>query len=98
MIVADIHLTACNFSGGGFVHNVRFDDLAKAEAEYERVAALMLKRADRGNDLPKTVEVVGVNKITLPLDDIHSVALSDFAEANEQEAGVRDAFPNLFKR
>jgi hypothetical protein len=99
MIVAEVHLTEGGFGDHGFVHIIRFDDLAKATAEYARVADLMTKKSERGNDLPKLIEVEGAhNKVSLPLDHLRSVGLADFAKGNEQEAGVRDAFPNLFKR
>ena len=99
MIVADLYLTEGGFGDKGLCHVVRFDDLAKAMAEYERVVDLIKRKSDRGNDLPKLIEVEGTgNKVSLPLDNLRVVGLTDYAKANEQEAGVRDAFPNLFKR
>ena len=35
---------------------------------------------------------------TFPLDHLSSIALADYAIQNEQWNGVRDSFPNLFKR
>jgi hypothetical protein len=48
--------------------------------------------------LEKTVVISGISEFTCPLDEITSIGWVDFAHANEQEAGMRDAFPNLFKR
>lgn len=99
MIVAEVNLTEESFGGGGIIHTVKFNDAAKAAAEYTRVADLLQRRGDRANDLPKIVEVDGGsgNKLSLPLEIVRSVGLVDFAQANAEAAGVRDAFPNLFK-
>lgn len=100
MIVANIEIVLA----GGFAvtvlrHSVGFDDVAAAEAEYQRVADLMDKRAERSNDVPKMIEINGAvgTKLSVPTDHISSVALIDFALANEHERGVRDAFPHLFQ-
>lgn len=81
-------------------HTVGFTKLEKAQSEYDRVAALLTKRNERGNDLPKTVEIDGDSggKFTVGMDDISSIALLDFAWANEQEKGVAEAFPFLFRK
>lgn len=98
MIVATINMTtSAGFGRDGFVHRVDFADLDAAKAEYERIAKLMLDKEERKNDLPKMVEVSGVGKVTIPLDSICSVGLEDFAWANEQLAGMHDAYPNLRK-
>lgn len=100
MIVAEIHLTEGGFGDRGHVHIVAFSTLEKAYSEYDRVASIMLRREERTNDLPKMIEIDGDggNKTTLPLDHIRSIGLVDYAKVNAQQAGVRDAFPNVFKR
>lgn len=81
-------------------HSVGYSDLQQARADYERVVALMKRRREQGNDLPAivTLDGAGGSSLTVPLDDITAVGLADFALANEQEAGVKDAFPRLFPR
>ena len=39
----------------------------------------------------------GVSKFTVPLDDVCTVSIGDFAKLNAERAGMRDAFPNVFK-
>lgn len=99
MHVAELIITESTFSATTTTHVLSFESIDSARAEYERVAGLIKDEAKRKNDKPPTVEVIGDgNRLTLPLDNIRSVGLVDFAKANEQQAGVRDAFPNLFKR
>lgn len=99
MIVAELNITSGrSVFGQGMIHRVSFEDVVIARAEFERVADLIQRRSDRANDLPKTVRVEGVGAIDMPLEDIGSVAFMDFAKANAAEIGVKDAFPNLFKK
>ena len=89
-------LTNVSFGYGGGSHRLAFDSLEAATAEYDRIAALMLAYKRRANDLPHNVEVVGTHtRITIHLDEIHSIAIDDLKGANEQAEGVREAFPNL---
>lgn len=99
MLVAELELTEGNFAAAPVIHTIGFDDLAQAYAEYERVAALLLKAAERKNDTPKIVEIEGaIGKFRLTLDGLRSVGLRDFAKQNEQIRGTFDAYPFLFKR
>jgi hypothetical protein len=99
MRVAVVEITLRTFSGNATMYGVGFSDLEKAKAEYRRVADLITARVERKNDKPATVEIVGDgNMVTAPLDDIGSVALQDYAWANAEETGVKDKYPNLFKR
>jgi len=98
MIVAEIFVTTGRFHEQK--HAVPFTALDKATAEFERLAAILTKRNERGNDLPKTVDVDGAagHRLTIGVDDISSIGLCDFAKANEESAGIKDTFPHLFKR
>ena len=80
-------------------HNIAFNDLEKAKAEYDRVAALMGRKAKRANDLPPTIEINGDSgsKVTIPTEDLRSISLCDLALANAQEEGIRAAYPNLYR-
>jgi hypothetical protein len=99
MIVAEIELLS---SHGHMVaahgqHTIRFDCLETAKAEYQRIVTLLERREKKANDLPVMLEVIGAgNQASLPLDDVRSVALCDFATANRQRSGLKEAFPNLF--
>lgn len=97
MIVAEVHITIAEFGiHSAVTYTIRFGNLAEAEAEYQRVAALMIRREDKANDL---IEVTGSGmRVTVALGDVHSIALCDFALLNKQTAGTADAFPHLFKR
>lgn len=86
------------FAGAASQGLVGFSDAAVAKAEFERLADLLKRREDRANALEKTVMVKGIGEFTCSLDDISCVGWTDFAHANEQEAGIRDTFPNIFKR
>ena len=100
MIVAQVVVTAGGRRGIQLArHIVAFADVGKARGEYERVVDLLKKRAEKKNDLSQLVEIDGASgsRVTVPLDEIQSVALWDFALANTHEAGVANAFPHLFK-
>lgn len=98
MIVAELIVTEGGFGDRGFTHKVVFDVLENALGEYSRVAALMKDEAERTNDKPTMVEIEGSGqKVSLPLRNIRSVGLTDYAHANQQAAGVKDTFPNIFK-
>jgi hypothetical protein len=99
MIVAEvIILSNAGLMGNVGNHQIRFDSLEAAMSEYERIVGLLKRQHDLANDLPKTIEVIGTgSRVSLPLEVVHSVALSDFALMNEQQKGLHDAFPILFK-
>lgn len=86
--------------GGRFGDNgnravVMFDTVEGANSEFDRLEALLKRREERANDLEKTVTVSCINKFTCPINEITSIGLVDFARVNEQEKGVKDAFPLL---
>lgn len=83
-------------SSPGFA--VGFSDKALAAAEFERLKDILERREKRSNDLEKTVTINGINSFTCPVDEICAIGFADYAHANEEEAGVRDAFPNIFKK
>lgn len=98
MKVAEISIICGRSFSNGSQGLVGFETVDAAMAEFDRLSELLKRRESRANDLEKTVVVSGIGKFTCPLDEISCIGLSDFAQSNEQEAGVRDAFPNLFKR
>lgn len=101
MIVANVVVITGRFSLDGATKGViGFSDISAARAEFERLSGLVTRRAERKNEIPKTITVDGGcgTAITCELDSVLSVGLSDFFVANEQEAGIKDAFPHLFKR
>lgn len=98
MIVAEIQMSiAPTFAHAGFILNVRFSDLEMASNEYARLAELLQRREDKANDVPKTVDCEGVNKVTVKLQDIASVGLVDHAKTNAELIGWDDTFPLLAK-
>jgi len=76
---------------------IGFDTVEAAKAEFDRLADLTKRREARANDLEDIITVSGITEFSCPLDQITSIALVDFAHLNEQLAGVKDAFPNIFK-
>lgn len=76
-------------------HRVTFDSLTKATEEFERISALLKKRADKGNDIPKFLDVEGTNKLTCAFDEINAVGLVDLKKSDDDEIGLQDAFPHL---
>ena len=99
MIVAEIVIMSGNsFSGNVITHIIKFANMIRADLEFKRVSAFLKERGDRKNDLPKIIEMTGDgNQVSVPLDEIRSIGLCDYAIADQQAAGVRDAYPNLFK-
>ena len=93
MIVAEIMVTAGSFEP--VVHRVAFADLTEAKNEYLRIAELINKKSERGNDLPKIITLKGISELTCQMDDVRAISLADLALANEHTQGMRDAFPHL---
>ncbi len=93
MRVAELMVTLGGWSHST-IHRVMFDSLEKATAEFERIAALLKKRA-KGNDVPKFLDVEGENKLTCDFDMVNAVALVDLKKADDAEVGLKDAFPHL---
>ena len=99
MIVAEIQLLSAHALalGGHAKHTIHFDCLDVAKSEYRRLVDLLDRRERKANDLPRMIEVVGAgNQVSLPLDDLRSVALGDLATENKHRSGLKEAFPNLF--
>jgi hypothetical protein len=98
MIVAEVAVTIGTFVAATH-HVVRFDTLAAAEAEYERLAAIVKRKQELANNVPAIIEIQGsgCDKITFALADMRVLSLVDFVKANAELAGVKEAFPNLFK-
>lgn len=95
---AELVITIQSFSGAPSAHLVAFDSVEFGKSEFNRIEGLLKKRADKGNDLPNFLLVEGINKLTCNFDHICAVAFLDLAYANEQERGVKEAFPYLFHR
>ena len=102
MIVAQIELTTHTGSfsmyGDVVIHRVDFETLGLAMKEYERIASLIKRKHEKANDLPREVSLVGVGKVTVPFDSIHSVGVNDFAKLNAARVGTKDAFPLVFDK
>jgi hypothetical protein len=99
MYVAKVTVLTAHGIGAGADHNVFFGRLEDGEAEYRRIADLMTRHRARANDGPDMVVLKGDGgEATFALADAHSVSLCDYAKQDKEQAGVRDAFPNLFKR
>ncbi len=75
-----------------------FENIEIAQSEYARIGNLLERRQDRKNDLPPTISLQGINSFSCPLNDITGIGLVDLVKQNAEEHGVRDAYPNLFKR
>jgi len=98
MKVAELHITiGRNVFNSTSMGCVGFDDVEMARFEFDRLADLIKRRSERANDVEKTIVISGISEFTCPLDEIMAVGFVDYAKANEQETGVKDAFPNLFK-
>lgn len=100
MIVAEMVVTTSGWSRDVCIHRIGFINLADALAEFNRIKEMLIRRADKKNDLPKWIDINGGagNLVTLEFDTLHSLALTDFAMANAEGKGMRDEFPVLFKK
>lgn len=72
MKVAEIIVSVGRFHEQSRI-GVGFDNRDKAEAEFRRIAALLEKRGARENDLPKTIEVKGIEEMAFQLEDLVSL-------------------------
>lgn len=98
MKVAELHVTFGRHSfGRSSTAIIGFESAENAGTEFDRLADLIKRREDRANDLDKMVSVAGIEKFTCTLDEVLSIGLVDYVRVNETQAGVRDAFPHVFK-
>lgn len=100
MKVAEFRVTYFGGSFGGacgFAAVVGFDDLAAAKQRYDEIAELLKARAEdkRGNGTPQIVQIKGINEFNVPLENIVGIELADLKWADENEIGIKDAFPHL---
>lgn len=95
MKTAELVITLASWSGMPSHHAVQFDSLEFAKSEFNRLEALLKKKGDKGNDVPSWILIEGINKLTCDFDAIRSVGLVDLARSNEEEKGVKEAFPYL---
>ena len=100
MLVAEIFITEGHFlEAPPSSHAVGFDDLHAANAEYDRIAALLLAKNERKNDLPAILECEGsTGKVSIALGAVRAVSILDYEKMNEQRKGLRDTFPNVFSK
>lgn len=98
MKVAEVTFWFGRSFNDGMATVVCFDTLEVAQAEFEKMKDLLDRRAARNNDLPKTIEVRGINSFSCPLDEVSGVGLMDLVKHNAEERGVKEAYPNLFQR
>ena len=98
MLVAEVFVTTGRFHFET-KHSVGFKDLEKAKAEFDRVADIVKRKAERKNDLPETIDLDGDagTKVSVCTSDIATVGFLDYALADANRKGLRDAFPNLMK-
>lgn len=96
MIVAELQITASSgFLTAGFIHRVLYDRIDDAKTAYEYVVTLLDRRTGKANDLPRVIQLGSVNALTLPLDSIQSISLMDYEKQNNEERGMREAYPYL---
>ena len=92
---AEIAITIGGWGRDSSVHIVSFDSATKALEEFERISALLKRRGDKGNDLPKFLDVEGSNKLTCDFDQICAVSFLELKKADDDAIGLKDAFPHL---
>ena len=95
MLKAEIMVTLSGSWGAATIHGVKYDDLDFAVSEFERVAYLLKKRADKGNEVPKFLDLEGINKLSCNFDSISAVSLVDYNKENDGMIGVKDEYPHL---
>lgn len=95
MKVAELLITQATYAMQPTTHVVSFASLEEAKKKFDEIAALLKRRADRENDLPKWLEIKAINELTCDFGSICAISLVDLAHADEQQKGVRDAFPHL---
>ena len=93
---AELIITLHNWGGSGSSHCVNFASTELAKQEFYRISGLLKKRGDRGNDLPKFLDVEGgTNELTCNFDQIVAVAMVDLKKADDDAIGIKDAYPHL---
>ncbi len=76
-------------------HIVSFDSADEALANFERISALLKRRADKENDIPRFLDVEGSNRLTCDFDQVCAVGFLDLKKADDDAIGLKDAFPHL---
>ena len=76
-------------------HCIGFVSANTAKQEFDRITALLKRRADKENDLSKFLEVKGTNELICDFDSICAVQLIDLRKADDDAIGLKDAYPHL---
>lgn len=92
---AELHITLGGWSQISTTHSIGFDSIGAARSEFERISALLKKRGDKGNEVPKFLDVKGINELTCDFDQVNAVSLSDLKKVNDSEKGLKDEYPHL---
>lgn len=92
---AELFITISSWAGPGSIHCIDFDSVSQAQTEFDRIADLLKKRGDKGNDLPRFLDVEGINKVTCDFTQICAVAMNDLKKSDEAAIGLKDAYPHL---
>jgi hypothetical protein len=95
MLRAEIIVTLSSGLGAATIHAVKYNDLDFAVSEFERVADLLKKRADRGNEFPRFLDLEGMSKFSCKFDSIAAVSLMDYKKEDVGMIGVKDEYPHL---
>jgi hypothetical protein len=97
MKVAEITITYGSHFSSASIMSIGFEDTDKAAAEFARLNTYLDRREARANDVEKIVTVSGINSFTCNGSEINGVGYVDYVRENAATAGVKDAFPNIFK-
>ena len=76
-----------------------YETVEECTAEYQRIADLLAKKGERGNDLPKTITITDIEgSHTFPLDEVVTVGVANLEKANARVGAERIAYPHLWIR
>ena len=92
---AELIITLVGWRADSSHHCVNFVSADTAKQEFDRITALLKRRADKGNDLPKFLEVRGSNELVCDFDNICAIQLVDLRKADDDAIGLKDAYPHL---
>jgi hypothetical protein len=93
---AELIITYQGWHGNAVHYQMAYETVEGAMEEFDRITALLKKRGDKGNDLPSFLEVQGAtNQLTCDFGNVNAVGLVDLQKADDNEIGLKDAFPHL---
>ncbi len=93
---AELIVTTGGWSHASTQYILGFEAVDVAKGEFDRIAALLKKRGDKGNDTPTVLDVQGsAQEFSCNFDLVIAIGLVDLKKADDENIGLKDEYPHL---